>query len=459
MADGQVVSATLFSPLRKIPGPKLAGITDLWMLFQVLRGRGSIEIDRCFREYGDIVRIGPSSVVVRKPEDYTEIYVGHKYRKDARMAKLRIFGIENVISAVDPGVHRHLRKLTNPLFTSESVKALQRPLQELLDDLFVHIDQSSRRQESANMWNLYRLLAFDFLGQAAFGNSFAALRKGTEMALMHDMDKFFRLLTIKTGLPSWVYDMTCCIPVSKWQDIVHSETRLMTLDNEIDRKGMPLSESFLCSTILIFLIAGTDTTSTSLAWITWALARYPQIYKRLRKELEVAIPDADILPDYTSLRRLPYLSAVIKEGLRRWPPASLYLPRIAPPGGAVHCGCFIPESTSIGCSPYAMHRNENIFPDPDKYEPERWLEESNGIYTLKSSSEMMSSYMAWSTGVRSCQGQPLAEMELYCVIAALTRRYEFYPDPETTDDSMREFETLLLQPISHSLKIKFEQKF
>jgi cytochrome P450 len=82
-----------------------------------------------------------------------------------------------------------------------------------------------------------------------------------------------------------------------------------------------------------------------LCRLTWALARNPEVYDNLHQELVEAFPDPTVYPDASQLRKLPYLTAVLKEGLRRWAATPLYLPRVVPEGGAVHQGKFLPAGT------------------------------------------------------------------------------------------------------------------
>src|SRR5690606_28616946 len=99
--------------------------------------------------------------------------------------------------------------------------------------------------------------------------------------------------------------------------------------------------------------------------------------------------------------------------------------RITPPEGATILGQHIPGGTSIGTSLYMVHQNPKVFPHPEKFDPERWLQPD---------SKKLEKYLvAFSAGTRSCVGMHFAYMTLYIGMSALFRKFEF----DLTDE-MRE---------------------
>lgn len=108
-------------------------------------------------------------------------------------------------------------------------------------------------------------------------------------------------------------------------------------------------------------VAGSDTTGISLTYTVWALLR-PQnksCKAKLMEELSTASPE-------TQLSSLPYLNSVVKEGLRLYGAAPGSLPRVVPKGGAVLGGFAMPEGSTVSTQAYTYHREEQIFPNPDK---------------------------------------------------------------------------------------------
>jgi cytochrome P450 len=111
-------------------------------------------------------------------------------------------------------------------------------------------------------------------------------------------------------------------------------------------------------------------------------------------------------PEKQEIQGLPYLSAVVKEGLRISMANPTRLPHIVPPGGWTFKSTYFPAGSIVGCSAYELHFNANAFPDPFEFQPERWLE---GNVT----SEANKHWFAFGAGSRACIARNLATIELY----------------------------------------------
>lgn len=138
--------------------------------------------------------------------------------------------------------------------------------------------------------------------------------------------------------------------------------------------------------------AGVETTGDVLCFLMWELSQ-PRNEARMNK-LHEEFLDMQLEP----LHALPYLSAVIQEALRLWAPGTLPLPRYVPDGGRNIDGHFLPGHTIVGCQSYTFHRNESVFPSPNEFVPERWLD-PNG------SSERQRLNFSFGLGARTCIGK------------------------------------------------------
>jgi len=155
----------------------------------------------------------------------------------------------------------------------------------------------------------------------------------------------------------------------------------------------------------------------------------PASLKKLISELTTAASQDRISspsPTWTETQQqLPYLCAVIKEGLRLNPALSLPLERVVPPEGLTlthddGTNTFLPGGTIVGINPWVLHRSPGIFgADAESWRPERWLSEQE-----QQTKSMEHTLLAFGAGKRSCLGKNIAMLELHKLIAALFLRFD-----------------------------------
>jgi cytochrome P450 len=182
-----------------------------------------------------------------------------------------------------------------------------------------------------------------------------------------------------------------------------------------------INETAVITLVLSMIAAGSDTSSNAVAATTFFLMKNPDKLAKLRAELE-SVPDitATPIPVYAQISKLPYLHAVIKEGLRLFPPLTHPIERLVPAGGAEIVGTSLPQGTSVGCLQLAMHLNPRAFgADAETFRPERWLEASTEQLRV-----MEVAHIGFGRGRRLCIGQHIAMMEMKKVLAAMVLGYE-----------------------------------
>ena len=152
--------------------------------------------------------------------------------------------------------------------------------------------------------------------------------------------------------------------------------------------GSPMSDRELRDELMTLLVAGHETTATSLAWAFERLLRHPDMLARLREEVTGPADEDD------------YLEAVVKETLRLRPVLPIVVRRLAEP--MEFGGHLIPAGASVTPCIYLMHRREDIYPEPLRFRPERFLEQPAGTYT----------WIPFGGGVRRCLGASFAQFEM-----------------------------------------------
>ena len=163
---------------------------------------------------------------------------------------------------------------------------------------------------------------------------------------------------------------------------------------------------------LLQLLAGADSTATSIRSTLLYLLTNPVAFAKLRGEIDQAVDSGMVtqtIISYSQGVKMPYLQACIKEGLRIWAPLNGISTKVAPAEGATINGVHIPGGTQVSISTHSMMKCRDIFgEDADRFKPERWLE---------GDPEMIKSYnKAWdftfSVGRFTCLGKNIAMMEL-----------------------------------------------
>jgi len=185
------------------------------------------------------------------------------------------------------------------------------------------------------------------------------------------------------------------------------------------RHGLTQEESE--SEILLQIAAGSDTTASAIRATILHLCSNPQVVQKLRQEIATANIADEIISDREA-KNLPYLQAVIKEGLRIFPPIAGLMSKEVPAQGDTWNGIFIPGGTRLGFSIWAITRRKDVWgADALEFRPERWLEA-----TLEKAKEMEGTLdLVFSYGRWQCLGKTIAMIELTKALVELVRRFDF----------------------------------
>lgn len=141
-----------------------------------------------------------------------------------------------------------------------------------------------------------------------------------------------------------------------------------------DEAGQPLSDKEIRDELVTFLVAGHDTTATALTWTWLLLSQSPTVRTRLAHELEAVMGDQ--LPTAADVPCLVYTKMIWGEALRLYPPAWLLHARKSRAEDRLPSGVLLPAGTRVFQSPWSMHRNARWFPDPDRFDPDRFSQEA-----------------------------------------------------------------------------------
>jgi cytochrome P450 len=180
--------------------------------------------------------------------------------------------------------------------------------------------------------------------------------------------------------------------------------------------GAAMTEQELRDELMTLLVAGHETTATSLAWALERLMRHPPMIDRLRDELAAGEDE--------------YLDAVIKETLRLRPVLPIVVRMLTEPteiGGRL-----LPARVAVAPCIYLMHRRADVYPEPERFRPERFLESPAGTYT----------WIPFGGGVRRCLGASFAIFEMKTVLSEIISRVELSPSETESEPVVRRAITL-----------------
>jgi cytochrome P450 family 110 len=174
------------------------------------------------------------------------------------------------------------------------------------------------------------------------------------------------------------------------------------------QEGEPLTDNELRDELMTLLAAGHETTATALTWAFYWIHKFPEIRERLLAEFRQA--DS---ADHGAIARLPYLNAVCSETLRIYPVGMLTFPRRTTAEVDVMGYLLQPGTVVIG-SIYLTHRRQDIYPDPERFRPERFLERRFSTFE----------YLPFGAGARRCIGMAFAQFEMKLVIKRILSNFE-----------------------------------
>ena len=184
--------------------------------------------------------------------------------------------------------------------------------------------------------------------------------------------------------------------------------------------GQPLTNADIKEEVDTFMFEGHDTTTSGIAFTLYHLSRHQEIQQKVYEELVEVLErgDSDSYLDYRVLQELKYLEMVIKETLRITPSVP-FMGRELTTDTQID-GVLIPRGTQVHINVYAVHNDEEIFPEPHKFDPERFsLENCQKRHPY--------AYIPFSAGNRNCIGQKFAMLEMKSTVAKMLLKYQLLP--------------------------------
>ncbi|KAI5262789.1 cytochrome p450 benzoate 4-monooxygenase [Aureobasidium subglaciale] len=470
---------TTCKALRHIPGPLLARYSNTWLAYHARRGQKFAAVDEAHRRYGKLVRVGFDHVSIADEQGIQAVYAhGNGFLKD-HFYEAFVSGVPGVFNTRDRVQHTRKRKIVAHAFSPGAVNAFETHMAENLRRWIGQLDRIAVAPErdgyaKMNMMPWCSYIAFDIIGDLAFGAPFGMVEKGRDevetrlspngpillapgaetlnrrgevsstLGLLPSLRLFAKYLPdpfFTKGIQS-VQNLhgIASIAVAKRLDATEKDNaqqkqRHDILDMLVKSKGpdgTPIQRDELISEALTQLIAGSDTVSnTSCAIIYYILSGEREvpgtILTRLQQELDSAIPDSTAVASHAQVKNLPFLRRCIDEGMRLHSTSALGLPRLVTSSSFSFSSVHFPMGTVLSVPSYTLHHSSAIWgPDVESFNPDRFLNLTEA---------QKAAFNPFSYGPRACVGQNVAIMELALIVGTLFRRYDLVLEQERLESS------------------------
>ncbi|OQD63156.1 hypothetical protein PENPOL_c010G08693 [Penicillium polonicum] len=435
-----VVYRCIFHPLRNIPGPLGCRISSSWFTTHLVKQDAFRQLEKLHSRYGPFLRIGSNDISVAHPKAVQAIYgPGSKCRKAAWYDL--VYPMVSLQTTRDKSLHDQRRRLWSGAFGDRNMRDYEKRMVRYRALLVKAIDETKNQPFDVTKW--FNLYTFDVMGDLAFGASFGMLETSKEHEAIRLLNS--GLMPLAYMFPAWFFRY-CTSQMEERIKIKSSNPDIMSclLKPLNNQTPTGIDYMLLQGDSKLIVVAGSDTTSTTLIYIFRFLVEHPQHVDVLRTEFKNLARTE--LGDYQppDLAELKHLNGVINEALRLCPPVPSALPRVTPREGLTIDGTFIPGNTTLYCPQYVLGRSPECYSKPEEFIPERWYSRPDLIQDA-------SAFAPFSAGPYGCIARPLALLNIRATVARILVDYDVWLAPGVSlnefDQGLKEHFTLAPAPL------------
>ncbi|XP_019865391.1 cytochrome P450 4d2 [Aethina tumida] len=445
-----------FKSLNDVPGPKPIPILGNANVV----GNTTVSLLNSFmdlqKQYGGLYKLWLGTklnLMVTKPE-YVEYFTSsntHLSKSDGYDLFKPWLGDSLLVTTGQKW--RSRRKMITPTFHFQVLEKFMDVFNAQSNTLLSNLEKEveTNNNKRIEMHYFVNMCTLDIICETAFGTSIRAQHKGNPK-YVEAVSSFLEIFTLRFFSPwmanDWLFRFSELYPrYKKHLKILHDFTNNVIKDRRAARKerkdnpisedgikikaalldmlldasenGYDLTDEDIRAEVDTFMFEGHDTASTAVCFTLLALAQNPAIQHKVYEELvEVLGPESTDDVTCSQMNDLKYLDIVIKESMRLYSPVPLIARRLDT--DCVLDGITIPKDTTINIFLYGMNHSTEVFPEPEKFDPERFLPE-------KQSSRHNFAYVPFAAGPRNCIGQKFAVLELKTIISKICRKFEIVP--------------------------------
>ncbi|ETS83892.1 hypothetical protein PFICI_05768 [Pestalotiopsis fici W106-1] len=435
------VFTLFFHPLSRVPGPKLFAISPIPQALMQCEGYAHKRILALHKKYGPIVRTAPNSVSIQDANVWKEL-MSHRKSGEKENQKHPSFYddlLPHSVITADSEDHARMRKIMSHGFSAQGMQNQEPIIRSHIDLLFRRMKEHSDAGKPVNVVNWYNYTTFDVIGDLAFGEPFGCLETSNyhywvsmifeQLPQAQILSQLRRAYPLVGSLLGSVLRLLAFKKIKVNRDLTELKVRKRValesmrpdfMDSMLgeDTDGTPrMSFEELCGNANLLIIAGSETTASTLAGVTALLCTHPDVLSKLCDEVRSRFAtDADIT--LVSVQQLDYMLAVLNEALRIYPAAAGSIPRVIRQGGQTLCGYYLPENTIVDVWFWTMFRNPQHWVSAESFIPERWTGDP------RFDSDDKAAFQPFSFGARNCLGKNLAYAEMRLILAKLIWNYD-----------------------------------
>jgi cytochrome P450 len=463
----------VYSPVSHIPGPWYARISRIPLLWATFQRRRTLYVTKLVEQYGPIVVIAPNQVHTTDETAMKSIYDRSSLKTPFYTSMGSWKGVTSTLGFVDYASAAPTRNNLIQCFQNRNLATLVENIGSHVKEFTKLLSAKADANESVDGVVVFRLLALDIVTDVLWGEKHTLLSQLDDSTpdLLRRFHAFSTWNALKSFLPSadtivWLFgnkkwrqlradcddmDITAREALDRWTNNEESRherdvlSMLKAMDSAEDPKKR-IPNDHIPAYMVEMLAAGSSTTSHTAAFTCWLLTRYPDVQKQLQDEIKQAFPDQHNI-DLKQTMDLPVLDACIRETMRMFPmipgPLERYLGK-----NIVVDGKKVPPGVIASTAAYNQGRLDDVFPEPTKWNPSRWLEADE---------RMKLNWTPFGYGSRSCPGANLAMTELKYMIGAIFRQFRAVLQPEHEGDTLELADVFAAGSKSGHCWLKFEK--
>ncbi|NXK32018.1 CP4B1 protein, partial [Piprites chloris] len=343
------------------------------------------------------------------------------------------------------------RKMITPAFHYDVLKSYVTLISDSVKVMLNKWDKKSTERKSVEVFEDVSLMTLDSIMKCAFSfNSDCQTQSSSHYYIKAIFDLTYLLsqriqtFSFKDVFYNWTregraFQDACKLAHNHTDKVIKERKMLLSSEEELDEvlkkrhldfldillcskdaNGVGLSDEDLRAEVDTFMFAGHDTTASGISWLFYCLSLHPEYQQRCREEVQGILGDRDTI-EWEDLGKMTYATMCIKESLRLFPPVPFVSRQLSKPI-TFSDGRSLPAGCQVAVNIFAIHRNRDVWENPEIYDPLRFSPEN-------SAHRHSHAFLPFSAGPRNCIGQQFAMNEMKVALALTLLRFKLLPDP------------------------------